>query len=310
MRPMPVLSLQIQPAIMSKPLMDGEKLDCGPGLSRALRSICLATLLLASAAPAQERTPAAASAPPPQTLAEVLRRLHTTARLLHTTAHPDDEDGGMLTLESRGRGAMVVQMTLTRGEGGQNAVGKELGDELGMLRTLELLESARYYGVELRFSRAADFGYSKTPEETFQKWGDHGIVLADMVRVIREFRPDVVASAWSGTASDGHGHHQASGILTPEAVQAAADPKRFPEQIKEGLLPWQVKKLYTRSRDDYTLRLEGGKVDPNLGTPYAQFGIEGYSLGLCYGVPPRRLSEVLDPSGKHQECRARCWRTR
>ena len=95
-----------------------------------------------------------------------LRKLHTTARLMHTAAHPDDEDGGMLTLESRGHGVYCVQMTLTRGEGGQNAVGKELGDELGMLRTLELLEADRYYNVEQRFSRVADFGFSKTAEET------------------------------------------------------------------------------------------------------------------------------------------------
>ena len=211
-------------------------------------------------------------------LDQALRKLKTTARLLQTTAHPDDEDGAMLAFQSRGKGAEVMLMSLTRGDGGQNKTGSNLFDELGVLRTLELLESARYYGVELRFSRAADFGYSKTPEETFQKWGDHGIVLADMVRVIREFRPDVVASAWSGTASDGHGHHQASGILTPEAVQAAADPKRFPEQIKEGLLPWQVKKLYNRTRgEDYTVRFETGVADPDLGTSYAQFGIEGYS---------------------------------
>ncbi len=211
-------------------------------------------------------------------LDQTLRKLKTTARLLQTTAHPDDEDGAMLAFQSRGKGAEVMLMSLTRGDGGQNKTGSNLFDELGVLRTLELLESARYYGVELRFSRAADFGYSKTPDETFQKWGDHGIVLADMVRVIREFRPDVVASAWSGTASDGHGHHQASGILTPEAVQAAADPKRFPEQIKEGLLPWQVKKLYSRTRgEDYTVRFETGVTDPDLGTSYAQFGIEGYS---------------------------------
>ncbi|HTC94228.1 MAG TPA: NEW3 domain-containing protein [Terriglobales bacterium] len=212
-------------------------------------------------------------------LDQALRKLKTTARLLQTTAHPDDEDGGTLTMQARGRGAEVMLMSLTRGDGGQNKTGSNLFDELGVLRTLELLEAARYYGVDVRFSRVADFGYSKTAEETFQKWGGHEIALADMVRVIREFRPDVVASDWSGTPSDGHGHHQASGILTPEAVQAAADPSRFPEQIKEGLLPWQVKKLYirTRSSEDYTVRFETGKVDPDLGTSYAQIGIEGYS---------------------------------
>ena len=212
-------------------------------------------------------------------LDQALRKLKTTARLLQTTAHPDDEDGATLTLQARGRGAEVMLMSLTRGDGGQNKTGSNLFDELGVLRTLELLEAARYYGVGVRFSRVADFGYSKTAEETFQKWGGHETALADMVRVIREFRPDVVASDWSGTVSDGHGHHQASGILTPEAVQAAADPDRFPEQIKEGLLPWQVKKLYirTRSSEDYTVRFETGAVDPDLGTSYVQFGIEGYS---------------------------------
>ncbi|MCI0353229.1 MAG: NEW3 domain-containing protein, partial [Acidobacteriales bacterium] len=211
-------------------------------------------------------------------LNQALKKLKTTARLLHTTAHPDDEDGGMLAYQSRGQGAEVMLLTLTRGDGGQNKTGSNLFDELGVLRSLELVESDRYYGVEQRFTRVADFGFTKSADETFQKWGGHDVALADMVRVIRTFRPDVVASGWSGTTRDGHGQHQAAGILTPEAVQAAADPKRFPEQIKEGLLPWRVKKLYTRTRgDDYTLRIEAGKVDPNLSVSYAQFGIEGYS---------------------------------
>lgn len=209
---------------------------------------------------------------------QMLRKLKTTARLLQTTAHPDDEDGAMLTLEARGKGATVMLFSLTRGDGGQNRTGSNLFDELGVLRTLELLEADRYYGIGQRFARTADFGYSKSADETFQKWGGHEVPLADLVRVIRTFRPDVVASDFSGTPRDGHGHHQASGILTPEAVQAAADPARFPEQFKEGLLPWQVKKLYVRSRDEnYTLRFEAAATDPDLGTSYAQLGIEGYS---------------------------------
>ena len=107
----------------------------------------------------------------------MLRRLHTTARLMHTVAHPDDEDGGMLTLESRGHGVTALQLTLNRGEGGQNKVGSNLFDELGIIRTLELLAADRYYGVEQRFTRVADFGFSKTAEETFQKWGGHDIAL-------------------------------------------------------------------------------------------------------------------------------------
>ena len=209
---------------------------------------------------------------------QMLRKLKTAARLLQTTAHPDDEDGATLTLEARGKGAEVLLFSLTRGDGGQNRTGSNLFDELGVLRTMELLEADRYYGIEQRFARTADFGFSKSADETFQKWGGHDVPLADLVRVIRTFRPDVIASDFSGTPRDGHGHHQASGILTPEAVQAAADAAQFPEQIKAGLLPWQVKKLYVRTRgEDYTLRFEAGVVDPDLGTSYAQLGVEGYS---------------------------------
>src|ERR1700722_15874155 len=227
-------------------------------------------------------------------LQETLLRLRTTARLMQTVAHPDDEDGGMLTLESRGKGASVLLLTLNRGEGGQNKVGSNLSDVLGVLRTLELLAADRYYGVEQRFSRVADFGFSKTPEETFQKWQGHDIALGDMVRVIRTFQPDVLVARFSGTSRDGHGHHQASAILTKEAFRAAADPKRFPEQIKEGLPPWQAKKVYvgnvwglgaTSCPDaDYTLRLNTGKADPLLGMSYAQFAMEGLRHQLSQGA--------------------------
>jgi LmbE family N-acetylglucosaminyl deacetylase len=223
----------------------------------------------------------------------MLRRLRTTARLMQVTAHPDDEDGGMLTLESRGKGVPTLLMTLTRGEGGQNKLGSNLFDVLGVLRTLELLASDRYYGVEQRFSRVADFGYSKTPEETFQKWQGHDIALGDMVRVIRTFRPDVLIARFSGTDRDGHGHHQASAILTKEAFRAAADPMRFPEQIAEGLEPWQPKKLYignvcgfmamTCDAANYTLRLNTGANDAVLETSYIQFAMKGLRHQLSQG---------------------------
>jgi len=223
----------------------------------------------------------------------MLRRLQTTGRLMQVTAHPDDEDGGMLTLESRGKGVSTVLMSLTRGEGGQNKLGSNLFDVLGVLRTLELLASDRYYGVEQRFSRVADFGYSKTAEETFQKWQGHDVALGDIVRVIRTFRPDVLVARFSGTDRDGHGHHQASAILTKEAFRAAADPKRFPEQIAEGLQPWQAKKLYignvcgfgamTCEAANYTLRLNTGVKDPALGTSYIQFAMKGLRHQLSQG---------------------------
>ncbi len=128
-----------------------------------------------------------------------LLRLGTTARLMQVVAHPDDEDGGMLTLEARGRGVSTLLMTLNRGEGGQNKIGSNLSDVLGVLRAEELLASDQYYGVRERFSRVADFGFSKSADETFQKWGGHDTALADMVRVIRTFRPDVLVARFSGT---------------------------------------------------------------------------------------------------------------
>ncbi len=235
-------------------------------------------------------------------LKQTLRRLQTTARLLQIDAHPDDEDGGMLTLESRGKGASVNLLTLNRGEGGQNKVGSNLFDMLGVLRTLEVVAAGRYYGVQQRFTRVADFGYSKNPDETFRKWGGHDIALGDIVRLIRTFHPDVLVARFSGTDRDGHGHHQASSILTQEAFRAAADPKRFPEQIKEGLLPWQAKKLYignvcqffaqTCPEKDYTIKLNTGEEDPLLGMSYIQFALEGLRHQLSQG-----LGGISFPSG-------------
>jgi len=227
-------------------------------------------------------------------LKQMLLRLQTTARLMQVTAHPDDEDGGMLTLESRGNGDAALLMSLTHGEGGQNKLGSNLFDELGVLRTLELTASDRYYGVEQRFSHVADFGYSKNADETFQKWRGHDIALGDIVRVIRTFHPDVLIARFSGTERDGHGHHQASAILTKEAFRAAADSKRFPEQIAAGLPPWQPKKLYignvcgfgamTCPAENYTVKLNTGVVNPVLGVSYVQFAMEGLRHQLSQGA--------------------------
>jgi len=235
-------------------------------------------------------------------LAQLLTKLKTTARIMQVVAHPDDEDGGMLTLESRGKGASVLLFTVTRGEGGQNKFGTESSDELGILRTLELLEADKYYGVQQRFSHVTDFGFSKTADETFNKWHGHDIALGDLVRAIRTFRPDVLIARFSGTSRDGHGHHQASAILTVEAFRAAADPTKFPDQIKEGLLPWQAKKLYVGNPprmfqggnvadEDYTVKLNIGEYSPLLGMSYTQFALEGLSHQTSQGtggirVPP------------------------
>jgi LmbE family N-acetylglucosaminyl deacetylase len=235
-------------------------------------------------------------------LYQLLTKLNTTARFMQVVAHPDDEDGGMLTMEARGNGVSALLFTLTRGEGGQNKFGTESSDELGILRTLELLQAGKYYGVQQRFSHVIDFGFSKTAEETFNKWHGHNIALGDVVRAIRIFRPDVLTSRFSGTPRDGHGHHQASAILAREAFRAAADPNRFPEQIKEGLLPWQAKKLYLGNPprmfqglevadSDYTVKLDPGEYSPLLGMSYSQFGLEGLAHQTSQGtggirVPP------------------------
>jgi len=178
-------------------------------------------------------------------MSRLLRSLQTRASILLFTAHPDDEDGGMLAYETRGLGARGGLMTLNRGEGGQNVMAMDLYDALGLVRTQELLMADRYMGVDQFFSRVVDYGFSKTREEALEKW-DHERVLADAVRVVRMFRPLIVASVFVGAATDGHGNHQAAGQMAQEAYVAAGDPNRFPEQIREGLRPWSPLKVYAR----------------------------------------------------------------
>ncbi|HSA94100.1 MAG TPA: PIG-L family deacetylase [Terriglobales bacterium] len=272
-----------------------------PGLRRILAVVRGASwlALIALGWPASAQTPAPNLYRPlsydsgKAGLEQMLRKLGTTARLMHTTAHPDDEDGGMMTLESRGRGASVLLLTLNRGEGGQNKTSSNLSDELGVLRTLELLASDRYYGVEQRFTRVVDYGFSKSADEAFAKWQGHDVALADMVRVIRTFRPDVLVSRFQGTSRDGHGQHQAAGILSREAFRAAGDPARFPEQIAQGLAPWQPKKFYMdniRREENPTLSLETSQRDDVLGKSYVEVAFEGLGRQLSQGAGEWRLT--------------------
>jgi LmbE family N-acetylglucosaminyl deacetylase len=175
-------------------------------------------------------------------LEQMLRKLRTRASLLMIVAHPDDEDGGMLAYESRGQGARVGMLTLTRGEGGQNVVTGDFDEALGLVRTRELLAADRYMGVDQMFGTEVDFGFSKTKEEAFEKWG-HERVLYDAVRAVRLYRPLVVASVFIGAPTDGHGQHQVSGEIAQEVFNAAADPKVFPEM---GLPVWAPAKVYAR----------------------------------------------------------------
>jgi LmbE family N-acetylglucosaminyl deacetylase len=216
-------------------------------------------------------------------LIQKLERLTTTASAIHTGAHPDDEDSALLARLARGDHARVAYLALNRGEGGQNVLGPEFYEALGVIRTEELLQARALDGAEQFFTRVVDFGYTVNMAETERKWGGRDVPLADMVRVIRLFRPLVVASRFSGTAADGHGNHQLAGALTPLAVKAAADPTQFPEQLKDGLRPWQVKKLYVGMRfgpnqpDPPTITVPTGVLDAALGRTYAQIAAEGRS---------------------------------
>ena len=211
-----------------------------------------------------------------------LLKLSTTGSILHTTAHPDDEHAGLLTYMSRGMGARTALLSLNRGEAGANAIGPELFDALGLIRTEELRLSGRFYGLDdIYYSSALDYGYSKTLDEALRSW-DAERVLSDMVRVIRMNRPLVVISRFHGSTRDGHGNHQAVGGLTPDAVVAAADPSRFSEQItEEGLRPWRVQKLYrggVRANEPWHIQFDANQHSPWLGDSYYNFGTYGLSL--------------------------------
>ena len=243
-------------------------------------------------------------------LAQTLKKLHTWASVMIIVAHPDDEDGGMLTLESRGLGARTAIMTLTRGEGGQDAMTSSTEDELGLIRTNELLLCDQYSGSEQFFSRVADYGFSKTIEEAHQKWG-RDRVLYDVVRAVRLYRPLIVTSTFVGGITDGHGHHQVSGEAAQEVFKLAGDPNVFPDQIAQGLRPWSPLKVYARApffpisakgMFDYAtgkwapvrfynyvtgqwsdkapstdVEIQEGAFDPILGRSYLQMAREGWS---------------------------------
>ena len=210
-----------------------------------------------------------------------LRKLETTASVMHVTAHPDDEHGGVLAWLSRGQGARVSLMTLTRGESGDNAIGPELFDALGLVRTEELALADRYYGVDQQYyGTVVDYGFSKRLDETLEKWG-RDRALADLVRVIRIERPFVLISRFQGNARDGHGNHSAAGLLSREAFARAGDPAAFPDQIAGGLRPWQPLKLYmggVREQEEWTLKVDAGVYDPVLGDSYAALARLGLSF--------------------------------
>jgi LmbE family N-acetylglucosaminyl deacetylase len=212
-------------------------------------------------------------------LEQRIEKLRVVGSLLMIAAHPDDENNRSLAYYAQGRKLRTGYLSLTRGEGGQNLLGSEKGALLGVIRTQELLMARRVDGAEQYFSRAIDFGFSKSAGEAIGKWGREE-TLSDIVWVIRKFRPDVIVLSFSGTPRDGHGHHQASAILAKEAFHAAADPKRFPEQL-DVVQPWQAKRVvwntfFGRARDLYPnskeILIDTGEYNAALGVSYAELG--------------------------------------
>jgi LmbE family N-acetylglucosaminyl deacetylase len=223
-----------------------------------------------------------------------LDRLNVVGSVLMIAAHPDDENTAVLAYFARGRHLDTAYLSLTRGEGGQNLIGSEQGDKLGIIRTQELLAARRIDGAQQLFSRAIDFGFTKTAEETLRKWGRERI-LSDVVWNIRCFRPDVIILRFSGTPRDGHGQHQTSAILGKEAFEAAGDPKIFPEQLK-WVKPWRARRLlwnvfaFTREQEAAAqklgnkLEVDTGDFDPLLGHSYGEIAGMSRSMHRSQGM--------------------------
>jgi len=243
--------------------------------------------------------PTSAQRPPAQpNAAEILHRmqkLNVLGSVLYIVAHPDDENTRLITWLANGKKVRTGNLSLTRGDGGQNLIGPELGDALGIIRTQELMEARRIDGGEQFFTRAVDFGFSKNAAESFEKWGKQE-VLSDVVRVIRTFRPDVIITRFAPDRSAGHGHHEASAILAEEAFDLAGDPKAFPEQLKEGLEVWQPRRLFFNGStwwkkdlaefaktDADWFTVDVGGYDPLLGVSYTELAGRSRSMHKSQG---------------------------
>jgi LmbE family N-acetylglucosaminyl deacetylase len=231
-------------------------------------------------------------------LGVALRRLGTTKRVLMIAAHPDDENTALIAELALGHGADVAYLSLTRGEGGQNLIGPELQEGLGLVRSEELLTARRLDGARQFFTRAYDFGFSRSAAETLTHW-PKDTILGDVVEVVRRYRPDIIVSVFSGTPADGHGHHQAAGIMAVEAFTAAADPARFPQHTARGLTPHGAHYLFQslwRPPADPPITLATGALDPLFGRSRYQIAMQSRSrhrsqdMGQAEALGPQRTA--------------------
>ncbi|MBH8596925.1 MULTISPECIES: PIG-L family deacetylase [unclassified Thermoactinomyces] len=257
---------------------------------RVLIALLLVFVLLFPLASPSRSVAFSTASEPDQELWKALRPLDTIVNFMNTGAHPDDENSALLAYLSLGKGVRTISVLANRGEGGQNEIGPELGNALGIIRSRELQEAAKVLDVHLFMlsedlnDPIYDFGFSKSPEETLKKWGET-LTYERLIRRIRQERPDIIMPSFRDVPTE-HGHHRAISELTVRAFKDAADPSVFPEQIKAGLKPWQVKKLYLPGTDGHeTLRFNvGGKVDPVYGLTYPQLGEESRKKHKSQGM--------------------------
>jgi LmbE family N-acetylglucosaminyl deacetylase len=268
------------------------------GLLSLLAALFALTLVLTRVS-AQQEPPAPGRGQSVAETLESIQKARVVTRVLFTVAHPDDEASTLLTYLPHALGTDTTLLTLNRGEGGQNAIGPEQGAQLGILRSSELSGAMNVEGPHLYFTRVVDFGFSKTLEETLEKW--NGVELEDMVRAIRTLRPQIVINGWGGQRT-GHGNHQDSGYQTPKAVEAAADPTKYPDQIAEGLKPWRVEMILDPVRataQDEKVDYSGSwlvpadEVSPIWGLSYREISLEGYLHHRSQGVTPFLNSPFL-----------------
>jgi LmbE family N-acetylglucosaminyl deacetylase len=268
------------------------------GLVSFLAAFCTLALIGVRLA-AQQEAPAPGRGQSVADMLEAIQKARVVTRVLFTVAHPDDEASTLLTYLPHALGTDTTLLTLNRGEGGQNAIGPEQGAQLGILRSSELSAAMNVEGPHLLFTRVVDFGFSKTLSETIEKW--NGAELEDMVRVIRTLRPQIVINGW-GNQKTGHSNHQDSGYQTPRAVEAAADPTQYPDQIAEGLKPWRAQMVLNPVRAtaqdekvDYTGSwvVPADEISPIWGLSYRDIALQGYLHHRSQGVTPFLNSPFL-----------------